>query len=255
MAVISEREMFNYLSDKNIAVVGNARTIRKQGEEIDSHDVIIRFNNFEINGFEELVGTKTHIWILVPFSANASPTVISKLIQANSFEFCWYPHGTILPCKNCRNQCVNNDHQCGWHYPQIDHLRDNYHRLIFSEIYLNEKDAYYKSGSTLQKLKTRFFLNTSLKKSLNEHWQKSPELLYWRSICSTAPPSSGIRILSWLLNRSYKFNIYGFDGLRSVHYFDQVNDNRKNSMVVKNIPVHNIPAEIKFFEFVKTYLK
>ncbi|MCL2567058.1 MAG: glycosyltransferase family 29 protein [Alphaproteobacteria bacterium] len=52
------------LHDKSIAIVGNSRDIfdNKTGKEIDSHDVVIRFNNYQIKGYEEFTGTKTSIW-------------------------------------------------------------------------------------------------------------------------------------------------------------------------------------------------
>ena len=46
-----------------ICIVGNSKDLLNQefGEKIDSHDIIIRVNNFSIKGFERHVGTKTHI--------------------------------------------------------------------------------------------------------------------------------------------------------------------------------------------------
>ena len=46
-----------------IAIVGNAQSIlaARQGEFIDSHDVVIRFNEFMIKGYEKYCGTKTDI--------------------------------------------------------------------------------------------------------------------------------------------------------------------------------------------------
>ena len=49
---------------KDICVVGNAGSILQQqkGSEIDSYTDVIRFNNFQLRGFEKHVGTKTTIW-------------------------------------------------------------------------------------------------------------------------------------------------------------------------------------------------
>lgn len=51
-------------SAKTIAVVGNGGSElgKKHGKEIDSHDVVIRFNNYP-NGYEQDYGTKTNIWV------------------------------------------------------------------------------------------------------------------------------------------------------------------------------------------------
>lgn len=44
-----------------IAIVGNSPILLKQnyGEDIDNHDIVIRFNKFETKGFEIHTGTKT----------------------------------------------------------------------------------------------------------------------------------------------------------------------------------------------------
>ena len=48
----------------NIVVVGNGSSILESnlGRFIDTFDDVVRFNFFEINGFEQHVGTKTTIW-------------------------------------------------------------------------------------------------------------------------------------------------------------------------------------------------
>lgn len=44
-----------------IAIVGNSPILleKEYGEEIDSHDIVVRFNNFVINGYEKYTGIKT----------------------------------------------------------------------------------------------------------------------------------------------------------------------------------------------------
>ncbi len=51
-------------SSKKIILVGNGTDAvsREAGEQIDSFDVVVRFNNFKIEGYEKNVGTKTDIW-------------------------------------------------------------------------------------------------------------------------------------------------------------------------------------------------
>ncbi|HEY1171408.1 MAG TPA: glycosyltransferase family 29 protein [Verrucomicrobiae bacterium] len=44
-----------------IAIVGNATPKRAYGKLIDSYDCIIRFNNFRLEGFADLVGTRTDL--------------------------------------------------------------------------------------------------------------------------------------------------------------------------------------------------
>ena len=42
-----------------VALVGNATPAREFGALIDAYDVVIRFNNFRIAGFERITGTRT----------------------------------------------------------------------------------------------------------------------------------------------------------------------------------------------------
>lgn len=72
-------------SAKSIAIVGNGSSHLHKGRgcEIDEHDVVVRFNNFKINGFEADYGSKTDIWvrglaadILEPFNINKIPFVV-----------------------------------------------------------------------------------------------------------------------------------------------------------------------------------
>jgi hypothetical protein len=48
-----------------IIVVGNGTSVLdyKKGKQIDAFDIVVRFNNYKLKGFEENVGTKTDIWI------------------------------------------------------------------------------------------------------------------------------------------------------------------------------------------------
>lgn len=54
----------NIIKGKSVAVVGNGpQEIGKgKGKEIDSYDIVVRFNNFQLEGFEKDYGTKTNIW-------------------------------------------------------------------------------------------------------------------------------------------------------------------------------------------------
>ena len=52
------------LKNKTIAVVGNGPSEigKNKGVQIDNHDIVIRFNNFVTNGYENDYGSKTDIW-------------------------------------------------------------------------------------------------------------------------------------------------------------------------------------------------
>lgn len=51
----------------SIIIVGNGTSLldSENGNLIDSYDVVLRFNMFEIAGYEKYVGTKTDIWYSV----------------------------------------------------------------------------------------------------------------------------------------------------------------------------------------------
>lgn len=52
--------------NKSVAVVGSSGNLlnREAGEEIDSHDIVIRFNQARVEGYEKYVGSRTDIRIL-----------------------------------------------------------------------------------------------------------------------------------------------------------------------------------------------
>lgn len=60
------REKFeDWIKGKKIAIVGNSGVElgKGKGKEIDSHDVIVRFNNYPLTGHEIDYGSKTDVWI------------------------------------------------------------------------------------------------------------------------------------------------------------------------------------------------
>lgn len=58
-----KNKLFSFLINKSIAIVGNAESLlgTNFGDEIDSHDIIIRFNNGYIKN-KTAQGCKTHVW-------------------------------------------------------------------------------------------------------------------------------------------------------------------------------------------------
>lgn len=54
-----------YLAGKSVAVVGSGpyETGKNKGNEIDSHDVVVRFNDYQTDGFGQDYGNKTTIWV------------------------------------------------------------------------------------------------------------------------------------------------------------------------------------------------
>ncbi len=74
----NKKSLFNMIVEaKSIAIIGNgsSQVGKSSGQEIDSHDIVIRFNNFKTEGFEEDYGTKTDIWV----RGTASNDIINRL--------------------------------------------------------------------------------------------------------------------------------------------------------------------------------
>lgn len=62
-------ELFeNIIRGKKVAIVGNGPSEigKGNGEKIDSYDIVIRFNNYKVDGYEKDYGTKTDIWLRGP---------------------------------------------------------------------------------------------------------------------------------------------------------------------------------------------
>lgn len=106
-----------YLKNKSIAVVGNSpcEIGRNKGAEIDSHDVVIRFNNFSLDkDFIIDYGKKTNIWVLTP-ALNS----ILKRETLQEFDFILTPiSNRIIPMD--RFGVLNNWLQSGIKVVRID---------------------------------------------------------------------------------------------------------------------------------------
>lgn len=55
----------NMVRGRRVAIVGNSQSEigKKSGAAIDAHDIVIRFNNYMLDGFEEDYGARTDVWI------------------------------------------------------------------------------------------------------------------------------------------------------------------------------------------------
>lgn len=73
------------LSNKTVVVVGNGSSLLNGGHGawIDGHDIVVRFNLFQINGFSEDVGTKTSIWFN---NRDAESTQIQSRLLRHTYQ-------------------------------------------------------------------------------------------------------------------------------------------------------------------------
>lgn len=80
----NQQSLYQLRPGSTIALVGNAPHLcRRNANQIDECEVVIRFNNYSIDGHEEFVGTKTNIWC---FSATAWHVVKN---QPNECQQIW----------------------------------------------------------------------------------------------------------------------------------------------------------------------
>lgn len=83
-------DYYDKINNKNkikVLVVGNSpnNLKKKKGKVIDSFDIVIRINDFKINGFEDYVGTKTTHWVtsFSPAIDNREINIFNKVFTAN----------------------------------------------------------------------------------------------------------------------------------------------------------------------------
>lgn len=72
-----------YIQEKNsLIIVGSGTSLldKKNGNLIDSHTNVVRFNDFRIEGFEESVGTKTTVWFNVNKQDKPNSREFTKIV-------------------------------------------------------------------------------------------------------------------------------------------------------------------------------
>ena len=77
---------------KKVIFIGNSPTVlnKQLGNKIDEYDIVIRCNDFEIEGYEKYVGTKTNIW-----STTSSP-LTEKQAYKSTIRFWMKYYGSRL---------------------------------------------------------------------------------------------------------------------------------------------------------------
>ena len=90
---------YNPFIGKNVIVVGNSKELltKPMGHVIDTFDIVIRLNNFKIDGYEKYTGTKIDGFHMNYLSID--PSVIHNIINNNDIQwmgtrnkarFCFY---------------------------------------------------------------------------------------------------------------------------------------------------------------------
>lgn len=95
---LSNNVFHKILCGKKVAVVGNGPSEigRSLGKEIDSHDIVIRFNNYDTKGFEADYGSKTSIWVRGSGASDVINRPDISLYELVVFEGDYY-HYPVIP--------------------------------------------------------------------------------------------------------------------------------------------------------------
>lgn len=82
-----QRRIEALFAGKTVAIVGNGPSEcgKNKGPEIDSHDIVVRINNYQIAGFEKDYGTKTDVWVKC-FSDDIKHDVLDSNIRLIVYE-------------------------------------------------------------------------------------------------------------------------------------------------------------------------
>jgi len=92
LATPEETDLF--FADKSVAVVGNARFEEALGEQIDACDIVVRFNNFELRGYSELLGHRLDVWSIFHGFAGVPKQIAAHRLQRSQSLFWQVPHAT-----------------------------------------------------------------------------------------------------------------------------------------------------------------
>lgn len=217
----SKKDFEELVKGKRIAVVGNALSLfdRSYGEEIDSHDIVIRFNKaaplYYANDVSITHGSKTHIWAFWTVGAFIKTT----LNEANSENISniFYNSPDILKIQMTKSN----------HYVYTKkYIKYTYSTLRFDLLKKNVKRYEKYLGTNNTKPKNRFDrrpVNTENKKMQ----------------CS-----AGLIMLNWLLESNPKeVNIYGMDFKRTPTFSEVENFNRDMRNRIDQRCNHNFELE------------
>ena len=100
----NNQSLQNLLKNKTVAIVGNSPNLigKNLGKKIDSHDYVVRFNNFRTENYEQDYGAKTNIWICC--QAND----IVNLPPAKVHQLDYILYSVDLWHTKLREKCYNN---------------------------------------------------------------------------------------------------------------------------------------------------
>ena len=181
---------------KEILIIGNAPSVllRKKGKDIDHFGTVVRFNNYQIDGFQDYVGSKVDIWA----RNNSERTLDRDYRQFKQVLICNPPQ--IFTSNQNYNSALDLKNRI----PNSILIPDKEKVLLQKELFL----AGSKKSIAYRMIISKYGKNN--KWGIKEGWV-----------------SSGIMVLNYFLLRYAKIYIYGFDFFstdkngRPNHYYEK----------------------------------
>ena len=96
MFKIKDKEIQKVIEGKRVIVMGSAPSVlENNGKDIDNYDIVVRVNNFKIDGFEKQVGTKLDIYYSF-FGTSIEKTNEELKRHKLKFIMCKYPNESFM---------------------------------------------------------------------------------------------------------------------------------------------------------------
>ena len=171
-------EIKNYCKDKNICLLGNARSVLNTQKNIDQYDIIGRMNHGLPKGKEKFIGSRTDILFSSTRLSN------SEILQFHSKYMVWMT-ASIKRLPEYLHSCTIQNPPEDW-----QELKDKYSKdklpstgcivinfllkhIEFNSLTIYGFDHFLKSGTHYHNLKNQIWHNGEFEKELITSWIKN----------------------------------------------------------------------------------
>ena len=202
------------LKDKNIAIVGNSEILKQKvyGKIIDNFDFVVRFNRSPVNGFERYVGSKTSLRVC------GEGVFESQKYEVPGLEYIDEKANYIKNLKNSNILVLHNNKE-NYYKSNLEKYTSETNKVIFFDLKY-ERILKFKLTSYLN-----FFERLKIYKEKSQF-------------------TSGMIILSMLINKGIKPSIFGFSLNKDSSFYSSY---WQKGGEIKN-PVHDLNLENKILE-------